>query len=224
MQFRKSLSHCAGAQNERGSALVEFMLSSLVWMPLLLGTGIFGVNLIRAIQVSQVARNSAHMLSQGIDFSQPQNGAILTRMAIGLNIQPTSGDGGVLLSTITLITQQDCNAANIPNCANLNQYVFTSLYPFGNPAYAQTKLGSPSASDYQNGLTLQPKDYLVSPSLVVNNCRKASGSCFPALFDPPAGQQPQPGQYAYVSEVTIDSQIFNWSSFSNTGSYARSIF
>ncbi len=212
-------------RGERGSAAIEFMFSCLIWVPLLLGTSIFGVNLIRAIQVSQVARNSAHMFSQGIDFSQAQNAALLVRMAGGLNIQRSSGDGGVLLSKITLVTQQDCDAANIPNCPNLNQYVFTSLLVFGNSAYATTKLGSPSASDYQNGLTLQPRDYLVSHSLVVNDCRNPSGSaCFPALFDPANGQPAQPGQYAYVTEVTVNSQVFNWSSFSNTGSYARSIF
>ena len=85
---------------ERGSGLIEFLLSSLIWLPLLLGTAVFGVNMIRAIQVSQIARNSAHMFSQGIDFSQPQNAALLVRMASGLNIQQKSGSGGILLSTM----------------------------------------------------------------------------------------------------------------------------
>jgi hypothetical protein len=201
---------------ERGSALIEFVLSALVWVPLLLGTVVFSVNLIRAIQVSQLARDSGHMYAQGVDFAQAQNAALLTRLASGLGIQQKSGEGAVLLSKITLVTQQDCDAANIQACSNLGKYVFTSLYVFGDGNYAKSKLGSPDDSDYAKGTALQPQDYLVKSSLVAPN--------FPHLFDPPSGQPAQAGQYAFVSEVSVNSQVISWSDFSNTGSYARSIF
>jgi hypothetical protein len=203
-------------KRERGSTLIEFVLSAVIWVPLLLGTAVFGVNLVNAIRVSQVTRDSGHMYAQGVDFAQTQNAALLARMASGLGIQQNSGTGAVLLSKITLVTQQDCDAAGIKVCSNLGKYVFTSLYVFGNSAYAQSKLGNPDSSDYARGTALQPQDYLVKSSLLAPN--------FPRLFDPPDGQAATPGQYAFVSEVTVNSQVIKWSDFSNTGSYARSIF
>jgi hypothetical protein len=205
-----------GKGRERGSTLVEFVFSALVWVPLLLGTTVFGVNLVNAIRVSQLARDSGHMYAQGVDFAQTQNANLLARLASGLGVQQSSGKGGILLSKVTLVTQKDCDAANIAVCSNLGSYVFTSLYIFGNSNYAKSRLGSPDNSDYAKGTALQPQDYLVKQSLRAPN--------FPHLFDPPNGQPAQAGQYAFVSEVTVDSQVINWSDFSNTGAYARSIF
>jgi hypothetical protein len=201
---------------ERGSTLIEFSLCALVWLPLLLGTTVFSVNLVNSIRLSQLARDSGHMYAQGVDFAQAQNAAFLTRLASPLGIQQGSGNGGVLLSKITLVTQQDCDAANIQACSNLGKYVFTSLYRFGNSQYAVSKLGSPDSSDYAKGTALQPQDYLVKSSLQAPN--------FPHLFDPPGGQAAQAGQVAFVSEATVNSQVINWSEFSKTGSYARSVF
>ena len=206
-----------GSHSERGSALVEFTLSSLVWVPLLLGTIVFGFNLLSAIQLSQLCRDSGHMYAYGIDFTQPANAALLERLAsnLNINIQRNSGDGYIVFSTITLVTDADCAAAGASNpCFNRNQYVFTKLLALGNRADVQTSLGSPSSSYFQPGSVIQLSDYLNNKSLVATN--------FPSLgivFTPG-----QPGQYAYVSEVTLHSQIINWSDFNNTSSYARSIF
>ncbi len=193
--------------------MVEFLLSTLVWVPLLLGTILFGINLVRAIQVSQLSRDTGHMYAYGIDFSQTQNTALLTKLASSLGIQPTSGTGAVLLSKVTLVTDSDCAAANMKACPNDGKYVFTSLYVFGNMQYAKSKLGNPSAQYLSNGTAIQASQYLSDPSLVATN--------FSSLLTFPANQ---PGQYAYVSEVALDSQSINFSGFNNTGSYARSIF
>ncbi len=198
-------------KRERGSAVIEFMMCTLVWVPLLLGTIVFGINLVRAIQVSQLARDTGHMYAYDVDFTSPQNAALLTNLGSSLNIKPNSGDGAILLSKITLVTTSDCIAANLRVCPNNGKYVFTSLFAFGNMAYAKTKLGSPNAQYYTAGTTIQASQYLSDPSLVATN--------LPTLF-----VDNQSGQYAYVSEVTVNSQAIAWSDFSNTGSYARSIF
>ncbi len=206
-----------GNQNERGSALIEFALLSLVWVPLLFGTTVFGFNLLGAIQISQLCRDSGHMYAYGIDFTQPANAALLQRLAsnLNINIQQNSGSGYIIFSTITLVTDTDCAAAGTSNpCFNRNQYVFTKLLAFGDRTSVQTSLGSPSSNYFQPGSVIQLSDYLNNKSLIATN--------FPSLgitFAPG-----QPGQYAYVSEVTLHSQIINWSAFSNTGSYARSVF
>jgi len=64
-----------------------------------------------------------------------------------------------------------------------------------------------------NGTAIQAAQYLSDPSLVATN--------FSSLLTFPADQ---PGQYAYISEVALNSQSINFSGFNNTGSYARSIF
>lgn len=201
---------------ERGSALVEFALLSLVWVPLLLGTIIFGFNLLGAVQISQLCRDSGHMYAYGIDFSQPQNATILQTLAANLkiNIQQTGGDGFIVFSKITLVTDADCSAAGPSNpCSNRDKYVFTNLLVFGDQSGKQTSLGNPDPGFFQPN-SIQLSDYLNNASLVATN--------FPSLgitFVPG-----QPGQYAYVSEVTLHSQSISWSTFSNTDSYARSIF
>ncbi|MBV8864037.1 MAG: hypothetical protein JO210_01405 [Acidobacteriaceae bacterium] len=198
---------------ERGSAFIEFLFTSLIWLPLLLGTILFGINLVKAIEVSQLSRDSGHMYAYGIDFTQPQNVPILQHLAGSLSIQQHGGAGAVVLSKITLVTDGDCAAANMKVCPNDGKYVFTNIFVFGNLAYANTKLGNPNASYYTNGTSIQAAQYLSDPSLVATN--------FSNLLTFPPGQS---GQYAYVSEVTLDSQSINWSSFTNSGSYARSIF
>ncbi len=198
---------------ERGAALIEFMFTSLIWLPLLLGTTVFGINLIRAIQVSQLARDSGHMYAYGIDFSQSQNAALLQRLAAALNIQQTGGEGAIVLSKITLVTNSDCVAANLKVCPNNGKYVFTSVVVFGNQTYASTKLGSLSSKYYTSGANLQAAQYLTDPSLV------ATGFPSPPIVFP----ADQPGQYAFVSEVNLSSGLSNVTGYS-TGSYARSIF
>ena len=198
-----------GKKNERGAATVEFCFSALIWLPLLLGTAVFGVDLVQAIQLSQLSRETGHMYAYGIDFTQPQNAPLLQRLALPLNIQQ---NGAIVLSKITLVTQSDCNAASNNICANKDKYVFTSIYVFGNHTYAQTKLGNPQGYLF-NGTAIKESDYLSQPALVATNFSSV------LTFVPN-----QPGQYAFISEVTLNSQAVAWSDFSNTGSYARTIF
>lgn len=201
---------------ERGSALVEFALLSLVWVPLLLGTIVFGFNLLEAIQVSQLCRDSGHMFAYGVDFSQAQNATILETMASNLriSIQRDGGDGYIVFSKITLITDSDCAALPSNPCSNRNKYVFTNLVTFGNQTNnVQTSMGTPAAKFFEAG-SIQIADELNDPSLVATNFSDLGISFIPG----------QSGQYAYISEVTLRSQSINWGSFSSTGSYARSIF
>ena len=111
------------------------------------------------------------------------------------------------------MTDSDCAAAGMKVCPNNGKYVFTSLFLFGSMQYAKSELGNPNMNYYTNGTAIQASQYLSDPSLVARN--------FSSLLKFPPDQ---PGQYAFVSEVTFDAQTTaNWTTF-NTGSYARSIF
>ena len=58
-------------QNSRGVSTIEFAFSMLVMVPLLLGTGVTGINMIRSLQTVQLARDAGHMYARGVNFTQP---------------------------------------------------------------------------------------------------------------------------------------------------------
>lgn len=198
---------------ERGSAVVEFVLSSLVWLPALLGTAIFGCNLIFAIQVSALSRDAGHMFAYGVDFSQAGNQPLLLNLASPLGIAANSGNGAIMLSTITYITDIDCG--NAP-CSNRGKYVFTKLIVFGDRSLIKSGLGTPPISTIGSTgvLAVTTAQYLNDSRFLV--------TAFPGLLAFPSTTQP--GQIAYSSEVWLQPPTLSWSAFPNTGSYARTIF
>ena len=202
------------SNDERGGSALEFAFCSLIWVPLLLGTAVFGINLIQAMKVSQLSRDSGHMLSQGVDFTSSQNKALLGQLGSGLNITASDGKGAIVLSIITLVTDVDCAAGGFSDsCANRGKYVFKSLTVVGNTTYARTTLGNLNLDKFASGYVIQPADYLNTMAYRADGFEKLLN------FVPNVS-----GQYAYVSEVFANTQSLQWSDFSNTGSSARSIF
>lgn len=201
--------------NERGAAIIEFCLISIVWIPLLLGGISLGFDLIRAIQSSQVCRDVGHMSAYNVTFTQTQNQALLANIAKPLNITVGGGDGAIILSRITYLIPSDCTSANQSSCANTGHYVFTSLFLFGNPAadVAHTRLGNPSSDFLQGGRTIALNDYLNNTSL------RADGLANSLTFLPNVS-----GQIAFVSEVNLRPRMTFASVIGGDGVYARSIF
>lgn len=197
---------------QRGSALIEFVLCvSLFWVPLFLGTVVIGFNLIRAVQVTQVCRDSGHMYSYGIDFSQPAYQNLLVSLAPGLNITTSGGSGVVVLSTITYIGPNDCVAGGYSsNCANVNTAVITRQIVVGNTALHASVFGTPASQFMDSSGNVSPAGYLNN-----SNCRAAGFSSVIPLVS---------GQFAYMSEMWVTAP--SWWSFLGTtsGISARSIF
>src|ERR1039458_10471924 len=77
----------------RGAACIEFAFVSMVLVPLLLGTGAAGINMILTLQTIQVARDAGHMYARGLDFSQPGNQTILGNLGSTLGLSTTAGSG-----------------------------------------------------------------------------------------------------------------------------------
>src|SRR5262247_1891503 len=91
----------------RGVSTLEFAFVLLALIPLLLGTGVVGINMIRTLQTIQLARDAGHMFARGVDFSQPGNKTILVTLgsALGLNATPSASSSVVILSALTYIDQ-----------------------------------------------------------------------------------------------------------------------
>jgi hypothetical protein len=138
---------------KRGISTLEFAFVLLTLIPLLLGTGVVGINMIRTLQTIQLARDAGHMFARGVDFSQPGNQTILGNIGGSLGLSTTAGSGSavVILSAITYVDKNLCTDAgavdgsgNPLNCTNFNKWVFTQRLLIGNSAIRQSNIGAPS--------------------------------------------------------------------------------
>ncbi len=166
MTSAKILSRVASRirRRESGQELLEFGLLIAVLVPLLLGTFVTGLSLVRSIQTNQMDRDLADMYIHGADFSTYPMQQVAQRLARGLNLQIGSsftgnqklntgngGDGLVTVSQVMWVgttTESNCVAVGAANCTNHDKFVFTERIQFGNGTLSSqvpSSLGSPGA-------------------------------------------------------------------------------
>jgi hypothetical protein len=209
----------------RGVSIMEFALSMLVMVPLLLGTIGIGIQLIQSMQTIQLARDAARMYGRGLDFSQPGNKTILAAIGsdLGLHTADTGGTAVVILSTVKYIDATICPTG----CTNLGQWVFYQRLVIGNPGYRTSNLGSPLVvrDSHFSAVTLDSKGIVSPASQMTNNANDVAvfstgGNPFitaGALTDLPSGT------VLYVSEAA--SQGFKMPPFASGGMlYAYNVF
>ena len=208
---------------ERGTAVVEFALGVvLFWIPLFLGSVVIGFNLIRAVQVTQVARDAGHMYASGIDFSQATYQNLLVDLAVGLNMTTTGGSGVVYLSTVAFITASSCTSgglqADSTHCPNLNTTVFTQQIVIGNSSLGfQSTLGSPNPADMDSSGNVSVTGQLTDTANQIPNFQNLI-PCFSSSSSTSCTQ------IAYVSEMFETSPVTGWWFSSTPSISARSIF
>jgi len=191
-----------------GSTIVEFAFSLLLLIPLTIGVYVMGFNLTRGIQVIQVGRDVGHMFARGVDFSVPANQDIAVKLAGGLGLTRTGGDGTVIISKVYFIGHDQCAAGGLTDdqCTNINWPVFTKRIVVGDPAILVSAHGTPSS--------------VLSDGTVNNYLRDttARANGFIALM-PNMG----PGMDSYMVEVYFRSPGLRLDG-GPTGVYSRSIF
>jgi hypothetical protein len=145
---------------QRGVAYIEFALSSLVLVPLMLGTTAIGINLIRSFQTIQLARDAGHMYARGVDFSQSGNQTVLANLGVNIGLSATSGVAGTagagtavaVLSQVTYVDDATCgeggstyvsNGVHTSACTNFGKWVFTQRVIVGNSNMKTSDYGSP---------------------------------------------------------------------------------
>jgi hypothetical protein len=202
--------HVRRRRRQRGNELIEFALVATFLLPLLFGTVVVGLNLARSIQVTQVSRDSGHMYSRSVDFSDANNQRIIERLAQGLNIRITGGSGVVILSTVTYVGTAQCAAAGLVGgaCTNLNYPVITNRIVIGNASARPSAFGTPSPE-------LIGGDGDVANYMTNTSARADGFSSVLAL---------QPGDIAYVSEVFVPSTDYGMPGYETTGVYCRTVF
>ena len=198
-QISKAKVKARRSSGENGSALIEFLLVSVFLVfPLLLGTAVFGLSLVRANQVSEVCRDAGHMYAYNVDFSQASSQNMLVQMAKGLNMTTSGGNGVIILSTVTYVAANDCAAAGLAtgNCTNVNNTVVVRRIVIGNPQLHASAFGTPSASLLDSEGKINTADYLTNASAVAANF----SDVIPLSS----------GQYAYMAEAFVTSPDFNF--------------
>lgn len=197
----------------RGNALIEFALAFALLLPLYVWMLVFGLDLRRMMQTSQVSRDAGHMFARGVDFSLPGNQDVLVRLAAGMNMTRTGGAGVVILTRLLKVGAQECTDGGIAvaSCSNLGQTVVTQRLVVGNSSLQASKVASPNNALLQPDGSIKPSDYLT------NSGARASGfdSILP-LAD---------GETAYVAEAWFESPVKDFPTMNNRGPiYARTIF
>lgn len=189
-------------QGRGGAAIVEFVLAAaLIYTPLILGTIVIGMNLIRAIQLTQLNRDAGHMFARGVDFAVPANQAILQQLATGLDLTP----GGKSVVILSQIMRVDCPGP--PACANHGVAVFVRQIVLGNSTLRTSRYGTPPT--VAGGMV---PNYQTNPAARTVNFH-------PSVMDM------QMGETAYVAEAYYRSTELELPGFmTNTGVAARGIF
>jgi hypothetical protein len=146
---RESRPRRAGRRAQRGHALLEFALVTLILVPLFVGMAGIGINLTRSVTVSQVVRDAGLMYARFVDFSLPSNKDILERLAIGTGFDADGGGKGLLMFTkVTYVDDAACAAASLSGtaCTNRGMYVMTQRVVVGNQGLRSSQFGTPEGS------------------------------------------------------------------------------
>jgi Flp pilus assembly protein TadG len=212
---RIPISNVRRRRSEGGSALIEFLLAAgLLIVPLLLGTIVFGLSLVRANQTTEVCRDAAHMYAYGVDFSQTASQNLIIQLAQGLNMTSTGGNGVIILSTLTYIDDTACKGGGYSDpttCPNRGHTVFTNRIVIGNSGLKTSAFGTPNAGIIRSNGNIANTDYLKDSS--------ANATGFSSLITLSSGQ------YAYMAETFVNSPDFNlWKTVGTGIISARSIF
>lgn len=198
--------HRSRKSRNRGNAVIEFALVITPLVLMLMGTVVVGLNLGRTVSVSQIARDAGSMYVRGVDFSKDGNKDIIVRLAQGLGMTRTGGQGVVILSKVTWVSEEQCMELNLNPC-NANQHVITQRIIIGNASLRASSLGTPSAALLDS--LGQVNNYMAERSAVAN---------FPFV-------QLSRGEFAYVAEAYFRSPDLSLPGFhSGDGVYARAIF
>lgn len=131
-----------------GNILWEFVAVVFVITPLVAGTFVTGLNLVRSIQANHIARDINDMYIKGADFSNITLQQVAKRLSTGLKLDvgaattgtnrdnSNNGGNGIVwvtkLQWIGATNQPICQAALPASCTNANKFVILEKVRFGN--------------------------------------------------------------------------------------------
>jgi hypothetical protein len=235
-------------KTQSGQEIMEFGLVAVVFVPMLIGAFVVGMNLIRSIQCNQVCRDLDNMYIHGGDFSTYPLQQEAARLAQGLNLQVSgfsgniqnnplsgneqsnTGNGGNGLVTVTQVmwigstTDNNCRSVGAANCTNANSFVYTQQIQFGNGGLENSNtvtLGQcPAAILNNSGIV---SNYVADVRAKLTGVAQTN---LVNLWQVNNGTTTAlvDGQVAYVVETYFQSPDLSVGSLSGNGVYARYFF
>jgi len=227
-------------RTESGQEIVEFGLVAVLFVPMLIGAFVVGMNLIRSIQCNQVCRDLDSMYIHGGDFSTYPMQQEAQRLAQGLNLQigatfagnqqsnaANTGNGLVTVTQVMWIggtTSANCIAVGASNCTNQSSFVYTQQIQFGNGTLASANtvtLGQcPAAVMNSSGIV---QNYVTDSRAEIAGSAQTN---LQALWQVGNGTTTPltDGQVAYVVETYFQSPDLSVGSLSGNCVFARYFF
>jgi len=211
---------------ERGASMIEFTFITFTLVPLLIGIGVIGVNLVRTLQTEQLARDAGHMFARNADFSATGNQQILANIGSSLNLSATPGSGSsvVILSALTYVDKSACatggavdSHGNPSGCTNFGKWVFTSRLTVGNSSVRSSAIGTPSGVTINSDGSIAASDYVTKAGAVanfsaINPYKNVSGT----ITGLPSGQ------VLYIAEAA--AQEYSLPPYTGGSTYAFGLF
>lgn len=158
-------------KKQKGNAIVEFAIVSVFLIPLLFGTFSIGMSLTKTVQASIVSRDAGSMFMRYVDFTDPNNRNMLLRIANGMGITDTGGNGEVVLTKIMFIGANECALIGLTtsNCPNYNRNVVVKRVTIGNTTVYTSPYGSPNAGILQANGEITANNFLNDASARADN-------------------------------------------------------
>src|ERR1700681_430173 len=232
---------------ESGQEIMEFGRVAIFFVPLILGTFVTGMGLIKSLQANTVVRDLGNMYIHGGDFASYPMQQLAQRLGIGLNLQMpsfsagtdrqtntgTSGDGMIWITQVMYVgTNSDpiCVATIAAGhaCANQNSFVYTQQVIFGSSTVASAH-PNPLGNAATNGVTFGAGGSGIVLNYAWDSTAKLPTSAQTVMSNlfkvSTNGQTPLvDGQVVYVAEGFFQTPSLTLGSFSSQGVYARSFF
>ena len=198
---------------ERGNAILEFALVISFLGMLLFGTFSVGMTLTKSVQAGVISRDAGAMFMRQVDFTTTQNKEMLVRLANGMGMTASGGNGVVVMTKLLRIGVTECAAGGlgVGACPNFEQTVVVKRVAVGNSSLFTSAFGSPTLTLIQADGDITVSSYLTDVSV--------RASTFDSVKTLGAGEN------AYVSEAYFLTPEINLPGYrSNTYVYQRNIF
>jgi hypothetical protein len=233
---------------QRGQEIIEFGLVSLFFVPLIMGTFVTGMNLIKSLQANLVVRDLGNIYIHGGDFSSYSLQQLAQRLGVGLNLQMpafgsgianlqtntgASGDGMVWVTQIMYIganTDPICVATIAAGhaCNNQNSFVYTQQVVFGSSTVATAHPNS-FGNAATNGVTFGAGGAGIVLNYAWDSTAKLPGNAQTTMANffkvSTNGEAPLvDGQVVYTVEGFFQTPGFSIGNTTSQGVYARSFF
>jgi Flp pilus assembly protein TadG len=198
---------------ERGVSILEFALVVIPMVFMILGVVVIGVDLGRAVQVSQICRDADAMFMRGVPLYTSSAQSFLAQLGANMNLQTSGGDGLVTLSKIQFIPDPSCGAPTDSTYANctvgVNRLVQRIL--IGNTTITGASTRFPTAGSVSYDSLDQVNNYLTDNNAIINNFA--------------ASLQLKPLEVSYVAEVYFQTPTVSFGTIQTSpGIYSQAFF